>query len=1243
MSDGARAKMPKSNPNPTQGSGTDRQTGKTVTFKQINLQKSAMATSNLAAKVSDWSSSPLLVFLQEPATHKGRLVSFPAGCQTFAGSKPRAAILASSDLNVWAMESFTTSDITACHWKTNQTSVPDIILISVYMDITCSSVISYDLTKLMEYCEREKIPPLLCVDSNAHSTLWGCESNNVRGDILEEFISRYHLTIGNIGNISTFKTSRAESIIDITLVHSDLYESIKNWVVLSEDFFSDHRAIHFVLDMYQPPPKRVKNLKGTVWADFEVLLKNSGTKWCPPSRWNRKVLDEELLSLTAEINKALDKCTPTFVPKQRIKKNCWWNGSLAALRKKAQKSYRTWTVTGLDSDREQLLADRHEYRAEMARAKVNTWQDFCSEADDSKKLSRLNKILQRNRNSILGIVQDPNGVPANNPEDSINLLLDEHFPGSRPLNDDHSNVLEYVENGNLGNSWITVNKIRESMAIFQASKAAGPDGFKPIVLQHLPDIVLERVRHLFCASLATGYVPTQWRLSRVIFIPKIGKDNYAQVRAWRPISLMSFFFKTLERLILWEMEETVLKTKPMHKNQHAFRKGRSTESALSDTVDILESEVLREGFAAGVFLDIEGAFDNLLPEGVIETLRNRGMNTKLLTWFDRYLRSRRIIVDHKGVIVTRELVRGTPQGGVLSPILWNMAFDEVLELFDRDPIHVCGYADDLVLIGRGKDPNAIRDNLQRAIRKVTDWGHLRGLKFSATKSIAVMFTRRVKWECPPLSMNGKSMEWTKTVKYLGVTLDDKLYWGPHILEKVSKAKKKLFMYKQVAGKHFGPQPQYMRWLYTGIIRPSLCYGAAVWSRATLKPSTLKQLTRLSRLAMLTWGPIRRSTPTSGLEVIGYVPPIDLYLEGTVVSTWHRIKDIRKEKWDGVGVSANALGHRRALQKLAKEYVPGDYTWDAIPEIKKLERCYNLDIDSLKHGIPYGGTLECYTDGSKMNSRTGSGYCIIHRKVVIAAETISLGKYPTVFQAEIMAINAAAIKLLEYAHLGKIAIYCDSQAALLALNSSKVTAGTVLSTIMNLDALAQKQVVTLSWVKAHIGTQGNEMADKLAKAGANKEPAEREPVIPVPVAQIKRDIREAVERKWTARWTLKQEARQTKLFWPKADRNRTKAMLKLSRDDFGLMVQLYTGHNFFNRHRALLNEVNSATCRLCCEMEEDSEHILLHCPALSTLRLQEFGTHLLSTTECSGLPLKSILRFTLLTRARLEGLARANQL
>jgi hypothetical protein len=53
-------------------------------------------------------------------------------------------------------------------------------------------------------------------------------------------------------------------------------------------------------------------------------------------------------------------------------------------------------------------------------------------------------------------------------------------------------------------------------------------------------------------------------------------------------------------------------------------------------------------------------------------------------------------------------------------------------------------------------------------------------------------------------------------------------------------------------------------------------------------------------------------------------------------------------------------------KLAMEFDPGKYVWDKIPELRKLERRFNVNADSFKHGIPSGGAIECYTDGSRLN-------------------------------------------------------------------------------------------------------------------------------------------------------------------------------------------------------------------------------------------------------------------------------------
>jgi hypothetical protein len=196
-------------------------------------------------------------------------------------------------------------------------------------------------------------------------------------------------------------------------------------------------------------------------------------------------------------------------------------------------------------------------------------------------------------------------------------------------------------------------------------------------------------------------------------------------------------------------------------------------------LDYLESEVLRGGFAIGIFLDIERAFNNLLPEGVLKSLEKRGTPAKLLSWFKNYLLTRKVKVEYQGTTTSQDLVKGKPQGGVLSPVLWNLAFDEVLKLFDSGPIKVCGYADDLVLIGCGKDPASIVGNLQQLINRVLDWGCQRGLKFSASKSVAVTFMRRRKWHCPRLQMDSNDYLGPSAEKHANIRAGNAWVSPPH--------------------------------------------------------------------------------------------------------------------------------------------------------------------------------------------------------------------------------------------------------------------------------------------------------------------------------------------------------------------------------------------------------------------------------------------------------------------------------
>ena len=130
-------------------------------------------------------------------------------------------------------------------------------------------------------------------------------------------------------------------------------------------------------------------------------------------------------------------------------------------------------------------------------------------------------------------------------------------------------------------AWITTDRLRKALNSFGSKKAPGMDGLTQEVLKLVSDECLDLFGQLFNCMLSLNYTPANLRTSKVIMIPKPGKDDYSKPKAYRPISLTPFLFKLLERANAWDIMETALARNPLHKRQHAYRMGRSTESAIS--------------------------------------------------------------------------------------------------------------------------------------------------------------------------------------------------------------------------------------------------------------------------------------------------------------------------------------------------------------------------------------------------------------------------------------------------------------------------------------------------------------------------------------------------------------------------------------------------------------------------------------------------------------------------------------
>jgi len=494
--------------------------------------------------------------------------------------------------------------------------------------------------------------------------------------------------------------------------------------------------------------------------------------------------------------------------------------------------------------------------------------------------------------------------------------------------------------------------------------------------------------------------------------------------------------------------------------------------------------------------------------------------------------------------------------------------------------------------------------MQAAIDKALAWGSENNLKFSAPKTVAVLFTRIWKFTQPPcLKMGGEEIEYSDSARYLGVTLDSKLSWKKHLKAKAKDAKRKILIMSNAMGKLWGAPPIMTRWAYTGIIRPSLTYGAYVWAEAMTKKGNVDLLLKVNRLACLMMGNFRRSTPTAGLEILFNIPPLHLYVQQRAITTHTRLwgNDSRRMADSTHRKSAQKHLDRMGIPAFQRDSSKGEYRWD-----KK----YKLDHDSLKTGKPLiepNGDISVYTDGSLLENSRGSSFVMYQNGKIISQNYYHVREPITVYQAELCAINCAALELIRMNTASPIYIYVDSQAAIRSLFKYFVTSEILKKTIDNLNVLGEGQPIHIRWVKAHVGYEGNEMADQLAKQGAlspNKVITSFR--VGIPDSYVKSLIWEQHFNSWSLSWESLPTCRQTKIWFPKPDKSKSAIILTQDRKRISWLVQIFTGHNFLNRHDALVDPEKDPTCRLCEEEEETSFHLVAECPALAWLRMQVFG-------------------------------------
>ena len=157
-------------------------------------------------------------------------------------------------------------------------------------------------------------------------------------------------------------------------------------------------------------------------------------------------------------------------------------------------------------------------------------------------------------------------------------------------------------------------------------------------------------------------------------------------------------------------------------------------------------------------------------------------------------------------------------------------------------------------------------------------GDENNLTFNPQKYQVLLSTRKYKYTLPDkLSIKGTPIEFSTSMKYLGLLIEKSLSWHSHLKKQCTAAKNLLMMAKAAIGAEWGLTPERIKWIHSQIVRPKVAYGASVWAfRLTQADKDL--LNSVQRLSLLNMTSCMRSTPTAGLEAALGIPLLSLYFQ-----------------------------------------------------------------------------------------------------------------------------------------------------------------------------------------------------------------------------------------------------------------------------------------------------------------------------------------------------------------------------
>lgn len=358
---------------------------------------------------------------------------------------------------------------------------------------------------------------------------------------------------------------------------------------------------------------------------------------------------------------------------------------------------------------------------------------------------------------------------------------------------------------------ITADEIKNTISSLKTNVSSGEDLITTNAIKFLCKELIVPLTYLVNMAITESVFPTALKKAIVIPIYKQGCKN--DINNYRPISLLNTFSKILERILKKQLLSYLEENNILSETQYGFRENLSTGDAIETITDMIIKSLDRGEKTLAIFIDLQKAFDTIDHKILFAKLSKIGMSNRTLNLLKSYMTERTQSVQiNKKKSKPLLINHGVPQGSVLGPILFLIYINDIGSLGTRGKI--ISFADDTVIVFHEKDWRSTYKEAEHGLGLLQNWLKRNSLTLNVNKTKYLTFsitargqpeddfnlklhTCQDNYQNQGLSCHCPTIAHSKSIKYLGIEIDDNLRWNAHIEVITKKLTRYIYFFRAI--------------------------------------------------------------------------------------------------------------------------------------------------------------------------------------------------------------------------------------------------------------------------------------------------------------------------------------------------------------------------------------------------------------------------------------------------------------